>query len=56
MKVSEIIKLLTGVETDTDNLKLLRENPEEHVAEKSDLDKLEQLFYLLDMTDAPEDL
>ena len=48
MTVREKIKLLTNVEVSTDNLGLLRENPEEYVKEKQDISKLKSLFYLID--------
>lgn len=48
MTVREMIKLLIDVEVDTDDLKLLRESPENHITDKRDLTKLEQLFSLID--------
>ena len=55
MRVSEMIKLLTDVEVDTDDLKLLRENPEKHISNTADLPKLEQLFELIDAAADMED-
>lgn len=50
MRVSEMIKLLTDIEVNTDDLKLLRESPEKHVSNIADIPKLEHLFNLIDET------
>ena len=42
------IKLLIDVEVDTEDLRLLKEHPKEHVATKREAWKLEQLFLLLE--------
>lgn len=48
MNTKEMIKLLIDVEVDTEDLRLLKEHPKEHVATKREAWKLEQLFLLLE--------
>lgn len=48
MNTKEMIKLLIDVEVDTEDLRLLKEHQEEHVATKREAWKLEQLFLLLE--------
>ena len=48
MNTKEMIKLLIDVEVDTEDLRLLKEHQEEHVATKRETWKLEQLFLLLE--------
>ena len=48
MNTKEKIKLLIDVEVDTEDLRLLKEHPKEHVATKREAWKLEQLFLLLE--------
>ncbi len=48
MNTKEMIKLLIDVEVDTEDFRLLKERPKEHVATKREAWKLEQLFLFLE--------
>jgi|LSQX01.3.fsa_nt_gb hypothetical protein len=54
MNIKNIIKTLLDIEIETDNLLELRENPNKYVTKKEDIEKLNDLFLLIDFLDDQE--
>ena len=54
MSIKNLIKTLLDIEVDTDNLLELRENPKKYVTKKEDIEKLKDLFLLMDLMDNQE--
>ncbi|MGD9568656.1 MAG: hypothetical protein AB7V48_10060 [Sedimentibacter sp.] len=50
MNIKNLIKSLLDIEVDTDEILELRENPRKYVAKEEDVEKLEDLFLLMDLT------
>ncbi|HHU13150.1 MAG TPA: hypothetical protein GXZ64_07965 [Clostridiaceae bacterium] len=55
MDIKETIKNLIGVEVTTDDLKAIRENPEQYTSSKENAARLEELVMLLRLTEETED-
>jgi hypothetical protein len=54
MNIKNIIKTLLDIEIETDNLLELRENPNKYVTKKEYIEKLNDLFLLIDFLDDQE--
>lgn len=54
MNIKNIIKTLLDIEIETDNWLELRENPNKYVTKKEDIEKLNDLFLLIDFLDDQE--
>ena len=54
MNIKNLIKTLLEIEVETDNLLELRENPNKYVTKKEDIEKLNDLFLLIDFLDDQE--
>ncbi|MFA5528424.1 MAG: hypothetical protein WC996_07380 [Peptostreptococcales bacterium] len=54
MNIKNLIKTLLDIEVETDNLLELRENPNKYVTKKEDIEKLNDLFLLIDFLDDQE--
>ena len=54
MSIKNLIKTLLDIEVETDNLLELRENPNKYVTTKEDIEKLNDLFLLIDFLDDQE--
>ena len=54
MNFKNLIKTLLDIEVETDNLLELRENPNKYVTKKEDIEKLNDLFLLIDFLDDQE--
>ena len=54
MSIKNLIKTLLDIEVETDNLLELRENPNKYVTKKEDIEKLNDLFLLIDFLDDQE--
>lgn len=54
MNIKSLIKTLLDIEVETDNLLELRDNPSKYVAKKEDIEKLNDLFLLIDLLDRQE--
>jgi hypothetical protein len=54
MNIKKLIMTLIDIEINTDDILELRDNPRKHVAKKEDVEKLEDLFLLIDLTDKLE--
>ncbi|WP_342293159.1 hypothetical protein [Clostridium sporogenes] len=54
MSIKNLIKTLLDIEVETDNLLELRDNPNKYVAKKEDIEKLNDLFLLIDLLDKQE--
>lgn len=54
MNIKKLIKTLIDIEINTDDILELRDNPKKHVAKEEDVEKLEDLFLLIDLTDKLE--
>ena len=50
MNIKNLIKSLLDIEVNTDDILELRENPRKYVAKEEDVEKLEDLFLLVDLT------
>jgi hypothetical protein len=50
MNIKNLIKSLLDIEVDTDDISELRENPRKYVTKEEDIEKLEDLFLLIDLT------
>lgn len=50
MNIKNLIKSLLDIEVDTDDILELRENPRKYVAKEEDVEKLNDLFLLIDLT------
>ena len=49
MSIKNLIKTLLDIEVKTDDLLELRDNPSKYVAKKEDIEKLNDLFLLIDL-------
>jgi hypothetical protein len=49
MNIKNLIKTLLDIEVNTDDILELRENPRKYVAKEEDVEKLEDLFLLIDL-------
>lgn len=54
MNIKNLIKILLDIEVETDNLLELRDNPNKYVNKKEDIEKLHDLFLLIDLLDKQE--
>ena len=54
MNIKNLIKTLLDIEVETDNLLELRENPNKYVTKNEDIEKLNDLFLLIDFLDDQE--
>ena len=54
MNIKNLIKSLLDIEVDTEDILELRENPRKYVTKEEDVEKLEDLFLLMDLTDKLE--
>ena len=54
MNIKNLIKSLLDIEVDTEDILELRENPRKYVTREEDVEKLEDLFLLMDLTDKLE--
>jgi hypothetical protein len=50
MNIKNLIKSLLDIEVDTDDILELRENPRKYVTKEEDIEKLKDLFLLIDLT------
>lgn len=54
MSIKNLIKTLLNIEVDTDDLLELRDNPSKYVTKNEDLEKLKDLFLLMDLAEEQE--
>ena len=54
MSIKNLIKTLLDIEVEADNLLELRDNPSKYVTKKEDIEKLNDLFLLIDLLDKHE--
>ena len=54
MSIKNLIKTLLDIEVDTDDLLELRDNPNKYVTKKEDIEKLKDLFLLMDLAEKQE--
>ena len=54
MSIKNLIKTLLDIEVETDDLLELRDNPNKYVVKKEDIEKLNDLFLLIDFLDDQE--
>ncbi|QII81220.1 hypothetical protein [Jeotgalibaca arthritidis] len=54
MSIKNLIKTLLDIEVDTDDLLELRDNPNKYVTKNEDVEKLKDLFLLIDLLDKQE--
>jgi hypothetical protein len=52
--IKAMIKNLTGIKVQTDDLTELRHDPAKHTSSSEDAEKLQDLFLLIDMTEEME--
>ena len=50
MSIRKLIKTLLDIEVNTEDITELRENPREYVNKDEDVEKLKDLFLLMDLT------
>lgn len=50
MSIRKLIKTLLDIEVNTEDITELRENPREYVDKDEDVEKLKDLFLLMDLT------
>ena len=50
MSIKSLIKTLLDIEVNTEDITELRENPKEYVNKDEDVEKLKDLFLLMDLT------
>ena len=50
MNIKNLIKTLLDIEVNTEEILELRENPRKYVTKEEDVEKLEDLFLLIDLT------
>ena len=50
MSIRNLIKTLLDIEVNTEDITELRENPKEYVNKDEDVEKLKDLFLLIDLT------
>ena len=54
MGIRNLIKTLLDIEINTEDISKLRENPREYVNKDEDVEKLKDLFLLIDLTGIQE--
>ena len=54
MSIKSLIKTLLDIEVNTEDITELRENPKEYVNKDEDVEKLKDLFLLMDLTGIQE--
>ncbi|WP_333657235.1 hypothetical protein [Tissierella praeacuta] len=54
MSIKNLIKTLLDIEVDTDDLLELRDNPNKYVTKNEDVEKLKDLFLLMDLAEKQE--
>ena len=54
MSIKSLIKTLLDIEVNTEDITELRENPREYVDKDEDVEKLKDLFLLMDLTGIEE--
>ena len=54
MSIRNLIKTLLDIEVNTEDITELRENPKEYVNKDEDVQKLKDLFLLMDLADRQE--
>ena len=54
MSIKSLIKTLLDIEVNTEDITELRENPKEYVNKDEDVEKLKDLFLLMDLTGIEE--
>ena len=54
MSIRNLIKTLLDIEVNTEDITELRENPREYVNKDEDVEKLKDLFLLIDLTGIQE--
>ena len=50
MNIKNLIKTLLDIEVNTEDILELRENPRKYVTKEEDVEKLENLFLLMELT------
>ncbi len=54
MSIKNLIKILLDIEVNTEDILKLRENPKEYVTNEVDVEKLQDLFLLIDLAESKE--
>jgi hypothetical protein len=54
MSIKNLIKILLDIEVNTEDILKLRENPKEYVTNEVDIEKLQDLFLLIDLAENQE--
>lgn len=54
MSIKNLIKILLDIEVSTEDILNLRENPKEYVTNEEDVEKLQDLFLLMDLAESQE--
>ena len=54
MSIKNLIKILLDIEVNTEDILKLRENPKEYVTNEVDIEKLQDLFLLIDLAGSQE--
>lgn len=54
MSIKNFIKILLDIEVNTEDILKLRENPKEYVTNEVDIEKLQDLFLLIDLAENQE--
>ena len=54
MSIKSLIKILLDIEVNTEDILKLRENPKEYVTNEVDVEKLQDLFLLIDLAESKE--
>ena len=54
MSIKDLIKILLDIEVNTEDILKLRENPKEYVTNEVDVEKLQDLFLLIDLAESKE--
>ena len=54
MSIKNLIRILLDIEVSTEDILKLRENPKEYVTKEEDVEKLQDLFLLIDLAKSQE--
>ena len=54
MSIKNLIKVLLDIEVNTEDILKLRENPKEYVTNEVAIEKLQDLFLLIDLAESQE--
>lgn len=54
MDIKNLIKTILGIEVKTDDILKLRENPKEYITKEEDVERLKDLFLLMDLAERQE--